>query len=502
MGKLAEWCAGQQPWAVDAMQRAATSTAITTEDVDALVNRIALAHGLTIAGTHTCQAFDENSVITLASQPDDVILQSVGPLHGLDRLAHGQTLKFAIDGVTVIFGENGSGKSGYTRALRQLCSARKEPDLQSDVFSDSAEPSKSITYTYKQGPNEPVSATWTEGDAKPNQLSGITLLDTDNLRVYVESKNEILYLPPEVACVGRLAELYQAASSQYRNWIDQNIRQYGTAFGTHYQQGTTAAQLSARLQITTPEANLPTEEELRSAALWTPELDDELARLTSQLVQGPAAVASRYDRIVAASTEVVENLERNFPRLADTLIELDVAVMQDRDEKRRIADTLRADQIGSQPISATGSDTWKSLFHWARLFAAEAGVRQPGDPFAAGDPCPLCQQTLSEDAATRLAAFDAYIEGRATQEANAASQAIQARLAALRELTFKTETELAVLLGETAVHNPEAALLVQQILAFTRHCKHDAINAFCKSRMGKFNPFRRYQLPRLRASVA
>ncbi|WP_066481198.1 MULTISPECIES: AAA family ATPase [unclassified Sphingomonas] len=467
MGKLADWCAGQQPWAIDAMQRAATSTTVTTENVDALVNRVALAHGLRVEGTHPCQSFDENTVVALAKSPDDVILHSIGPLQGLDRLVPGQILKFAIDGVTVIFGENGSGKSGYTRALRQLCGARKEPELQNDVFANGAEPTKSITYTYQQGANEPVSATWTEGEAKPHPLGGITLLDADNLRVYVESKNEILYLPPEVACVGRLADLYQAACAQYRSWIDANVRQYGASFGAHYQQGTTAAQLSARLQIATPEANLPTEEELRAAAVWTPELEAELERLGAQLVQGPAAVASRYDRIAAACTTAADDLGRSVPRLVDLVTDLDEVALRTCEEKKRIADTLRAEQIGSQPITATGSDPWKALFQLARQFAAEAGVRQAGEPFVAGDPCPLCQQSLSDDAAKRLAAFDAYIEGRATQEADAAYEAIQRRVATLRDLTFKTEAELAALLGETAAHGPEAALLGQQAVAFS-----------------------------------
>lgn len=467
MGKLADWCAEQPPWAVDAMQRAATSSTLTRENVNALVNRIALAYGLTVEGTHPCQTFDENTVLPLANSPDNVVLQSVGPLQGLDRLVPGQILKFAVDGVTVIFGENGSGKSGYTRALRQLCSARKDPDLQGDVFASGAEPIKSITYSYQQGTNEPVSATWTDGEAKPNPLAGITLLDSDNLRVYVESKNEILYLPSEVACVGRLADLYQAASAQYRSGIDANTRQYGATFGAHYQQGTTASHLSARLQITTPEANLPTEEELRAGAVWTPELEAELGRLGEQLLQGPAAVAGRYDRIAAACNTMVEDLSRSAPRLADLVTDLDAVALQTREEKRRIADTLRAEQIGSQPIAATGSDSWKSLFMWARQFAADSGLRQAGEPFVAGDPCPLCQQNLSDDAAKRLAAFDAYVEGRAAQEANAADEAIQRRLAALRDLTFKTEAEITALLGETAAHGPDAALLVQQAVALS-----------------------------------
>lgn len=466
MGKLAEWCSEQPPWAVDAMQRAATTTELTAENLDAIVNRVALAHGLAVSGDHPCQTFDESTVVSVANTPDDVILRSVGPVQGLDRLVSDQTLQFAIDGLTVVFGENGAGKSGYTRALRQLCSARRDAELQGDVFATGAEKEKSIEYRYQQGNADPVSSIWKEGDAKPAILSGITLLDTENLRVYVENKNEILYLPPEVACVGRLAELYQSAAARFRGWITDNENRYSAQFGIHLQQGTTAQQIASRLQLSAPEGNLPSVEEIRSAAVWTPELEDELRRLNEQLLQGPAASAKRFDRISAACVSAAQEIARVLPQLSDTLCDQDAKLLENREQKRLIAEALRAEQIGSQPIASTGSDVWKSLFQMARQFAAEAGIKQTGESFEAGDPCPLCQQDLSEQAATRLAAFDTFMEGRAAQELNAAEIAVRNRLASLQGLVFKSDADLAALLGETAALDPERAALVARTVEF------------------------------------
>src|ERR1700730_9769577 len=44
------------------------------------------------------------------------ILGSIGPLKNIDRLAADQPpLQFAVEGITLIYGANGSGKSGYCR---------------------------------------------------------------------------------------------------------------------------------------------------------------------------------------------------------------------------------------------------------------------------------------------------------------------------------------------------------------------------------------------------
>lgn len=468
MGKLSEWCVGQPAWAVDAMQRAATSAHINDENIEALVSRVALAHDLSVAGDHPCQAFSEDALVLSATQPDDVILQSVGPMQGLDRLAAEQTLKFGLNGLTVVFGDNGSGKSGYTRALRSLCSARVDAALQGDVFSEATDPTKTITYSYKKGDEQPTTATWTEGDPKPDILSAITLLDTDNLRVYIESKSEILYLPPEADCVGRLAELYQAAATRYRGWIDASTTRCTPPYGGSYRPTTSAGRLVARLQVDTTQNNLPSEQDIRQVGVWSPEAEAELAQLGAELVQGPAAIAGRCERVAAACAAAAAAFEAVVPTLTAPITDLDTALIITKQEKQRVAATLVAEQIGAQPIGATGNDAWRELYRAARAFAAEAGVRSADQPFNVGDPCPVCQQAIGDEAAKRLAAFDAFMEGKATGEAQTAATAAMRRISLLRDLGFKADDDLRLLLQETATLSPEAKALVIDVMTFNQ----------------------------------
>jgi hypothetical protein len=347
VGKLTDWCAGQPAWAVDAMQRAASCSQDVDAEVNALVCRIGLAHGLAIDGENLCQPFTEESVVAVGNSPDDVVLHSVGPLRGLDRLAGDQVLKFALDGITIVFGDNGSGKSGYTRALRQLTCVREDAPLEGDVFATGSAPSKSIAYTYRVGEADAVTATWREGQSKPAVLEGVTLLDTDNLRVYVNGKSNILYMPPEPACVGRLADLYQAASARYRGWIDDASRRCAGEFGGHYAQGTTAAALVSRLQAGTPEANLPNEQALRDAATWSPDNEAELASLQAELVRGAAATAALCDRIATSCLTVATAVEATATPLSDNAAAGDGTLVEVRQRTRRVADALAAERIGS-----------------------------------------------------------------------------------------------------------------------------------------------------------
>jgi len=466
MGRLSEWCSKQPAWAVDAMHRAAMTATLSPENVMAVVARVLAANGLPSDDEYPCVPFAETSIVAAVDVPDDVILRSIGPLQGLDRLAHDQTLHFAHSGITIVFGDNGSGKSGYTRALRKLCNARIDAVLQGDVFADGPEAPKAIGYSYYQGDGAQVTETWTDGLAKPPALRGLTLLDSDNLRIYVDGRNEILYLPPEVACVGRLADLYRAAGTHFRSLIDTAAVRCGAPFGGHYQPGTTAAALIALLQIGTSRADLPTEEQLRAAAQWSDESETELAQATARLVQGPAAVAARCERIAAACDTAAADLERNTAPLDHLVVGLDWPMIIAKTETKRVVDTLAAEQLGGQPLSATGSPAWRSLYLTARRFAAETYLRRPTDAFEAGDPCPLCQQPLEEDAVRRLAVFDALIAGQANQEARVAAETSARRLAALQALVLKPDAELRTLLAEAAAEGPAAAALVQETIAY------------------------------------
>ena len=54
--------------------------------------------------------------------------------HGVNALAPNQTLSFGPN-VTVVYGQNTAGKSGYTRILKRACRSRFTEEILGDVLS-------------------------------------------------------------------------------------------------------------------------------------------------------------------------------------------------------------------------------------------------------------------------------------------------------------------------------------------------------------------------------
>lgn len=456
LGKLQEWVAGQDAWIADALHRAAIAGVATAEDADAIATRVQAANGISSAGEPECMVFEEGCVAAVGKAVETPLLCSIGPLNHVDRLATGQELKFALDGLTIVFGENGSGKSGYARAARRLCTSRVPIVLQGDVFAAMTGGPAQVTFSTKTGDAEPVSHNWAEGSELPDACVQMTFLDTANARLYVEDKAEILFLPPEVRCLTVMGQLYGLAAERCQIAADRLTAAHGGAIPVQLAPSTLAGALVGLLTTSTTLAKLPTADQLRAAASWDDVAAVQLSEVRRQLVSGPAPQARTLRRLGNAVKAVTDRLIATIVPLGRPAIMRDADLLQSLGQARIAADAFAAEQVGRFPIAVTGSETWQTLFQFARRFAAEANIVPDDGAFAVGDPCMLCQRPLDEAASERMNAFDAFIAGEAAAAVEVAKKAVAARVTELGRLEIDTDEQVRQALAEFCDHDDES----------------------------------------------
>lgn len=447
MGTLQDWLAGKPAWVGDALHRAAIAGEATTDDAREIALRVQAGHGILSAGQPACVPFDTVALTSADATTKVPLLGSIGPLDNVDRLLAGQQLKFGLRGLTVVYGENGSGKSGYARAARRLCTARVPIVLQSNVFSTELS-APSVTFTLKTGDADPVSHTWTEGAQLPDACQHISFLDTANAAAYIEDKTEILFLPPEVQVLTILGQLYVLAAQNCQAEVDRLTTEHGTPLGIQFTPTTTAGSLVGLLTTTTTLPRLPTEEQLKAAAQWDSEAAARLAELRLQLAQGPAAQAQALRRLAKTMQEVADSATNPLKALDPSQVEQDATILRRLEQARSAAETFASQRAGEFPIPTTGGETWRELFLLARRFAAEVDVVQDDGAFADGDLCVLCQQPLDSLAANRMNAFDDFITDATADALTAARQKRDDRVQQLRDLTILTAGHISQALSE------------------------------------------------------
>lgn len=435
MSSLKAWLNGKRPWVSDALQRAALSGEATVEIAHEIALRVQADNGIASAGRLECLSFDIAAIKHTLTPEKVPLLGSIGPLNNVDRLLPNQQLKFGLSGVTIIYGENGSGKSGYARAARRLCTSRVPVVLQTNVFTQE-DHSPSVTFTLKTGEEDPVTYTWIEGTELPNTCQHMSFLDTANAATYIEDKTEILFLPPEVQVITILAQLYTLAGKQCQSEVERLNKEHSIPLPAQFTATTTAGQLVEKLNAKTPLLELPTIEQLEEAAQWNSNSETELYELRQQHAIGPGAQAITLKRLAKTMKDVADKATEPLVELDQVHVQNDIAIHSKFRQAQVAAETFAREKASNFPISLTGEPTWKKLFLIARQFAAEADL-VPGDAaFAEGDLCVLCQQPLDLSAAQRMNEFDIFISNEIAKAETDAKKILDDRIQRLSDLNI------------------------------------------------------------------
>ena len=114
---LLEWSRNKPAWLRDALRRLMVGGELSAQDMDELEAVCLEAKGGASPLTH------EHIVPQrLANKP--VVITGLRDLVGVNALASDQALTFHAGGLTIVYGNNGSGKSGFVRVLKNACRSR------------------------------------------------------------------------------------------------------------------------------------------------------------------------------------------------------------------------------------------------------------------------------------------------------------------------------------------------------------------------------------------
>lgn len=422
---LIDWAADQSPWIRDCLRRIAVATdhLISEEDLAAIIENVR-SISASAGAPRQFIPIDELHIGVGAGDKRRTILAQIGPVQGIDRLASGQRLRMAPEGITLIYGENGSGKSGYTRIAKKLCRSLSVDELRGNAFAPAASDPMRVEVRYRIGADEVSTFEWDPATRPPSVLHQISVFDSHNARLYVSGENKIAYLPRELAILEHHGALCQSMSAIFRSEGAALAARVKVPLPAGYTAGT---EVSAVLgSLNSKNSMLPTDDDLRRLAELSAEDVTELAILERELASDPVTLAATRRRAVALLTRVLEVLAKLTSDLSDAVgasLYQARRELNDASSAERLAATTR---FADEPLADVGGTAWRVLFEAARAFAISQSDTPPERiPDAIGNLCLLCQEPLSPSGSARLKRFNDFVEGEISRRANRARDALR-----------------------------------------------------------------------------
>ena len=356
-------------------------------------------------------------------------LKSLGPVSNIDKLASNQdAFEFAYpNGVTVIFGHNGSGKSGYARILKNLCHSRGEvKSIIGDATSNNANNPWQVNLTYATKPvnrdEDRTTLQWkkdeaskAKSDSEYTPLTRIAFFDRDVENVYVDGERDLFYYPFELHLYSELVKIADGINKKIKTKtieLDKPLQ-----ILQELTEGTNAYNIISQL------ANAPItvqgREALESIYNWTDNEQQELNKLNHKKMRTP----ENQKASVKSAEKISNTLENNFEKLSASNLKQFLYSYQQYQAKKNLAEAGVKGLAKGMPIEdSIGSETWQEMFNAARKFAADIYDEEIEIPIANGDYCVLCQQDLHDNARDRLKKFDKFMDGELQNQANIAKE--------------------------------------------------------------------------------
>jgi energy-coupling factor transporter ATP-binding protein EcfA2 len=417
MHQLAEWSSSAPLpiWQQDALRRLYESCPLSSDDEASVFSILKHSHAMIKEGEtpDVATPLSPSNLPAVACSPTSVTLHSIRNLNHVNALSSDQTLSFKENGVTIIFGNNGSGKSGYTRLLKLACRARSAEDILHNVYDTRPRDNASATIRYRVNGVEQPAFEWRSGNESHKDLSTISVFDSKCAPIHVDERNEAAYIPHPLRLLKELSDLCR----KFKLLLQAELNVLHSAIPVGMRRLKCSQDTSAGKYLHTLNADSSIDELNHLGSLNKEDM--ERIRVIQQTLSSDPIQLANQREAAGHRLQILIQRTRKIAELASDEKISEFQKLLTIANAASAAATIAANRaFNDQVVLGVGSDAWKRLWEAAREFSLHHAYISKSFPVTKDAHCVLCQQPLDEDAAKRLVDFESFVQDK-TQESSA-----------------------------------------------------------------------------------
>ncbi|MBK8464967.1 MAG: AAA family ATPase [Chloracidobacterium sp.] len=360
-------------------------------------------------------------------------LTSLSKVTGVNRLAKDQTISFSPN-ITVIYGENGTGKTGYGRILKALgisydaCNTIHPNIYESDDL-------QSAEIKFQVDGNDSL-FTW-DGSNSDSDLQNISVFNTNCVEISLSDRTLIVFpmgfhlfnlISTELGELDRLRALEIAKHSSTLGWVGSLT------------PGTPQHHFAVNLSSFSSEVNLSTvsgfgPDQVKELGKKEKELTD----LNRPLLEHEIAQSKRCERELDEMFTKIKQIQSDLTLVNwESVLEIDGKLVG-LEKKARLG---IKDAAASKGIALYESTEFRQFINSAEAYIRLLGKAEYPNS-KPGDICVYCQQTLGEEAKKLLADYRALL-----------NDSTQGEIARLNESRRNIITKVENINPDNTLHQP------------------------------------------------
>ena len=371
-----------------------------------------------------------NLTLPPVTQDEPVRMIAVRKLANVNRLAPGQELTFEPNGLTVVYGHNGSGKSGYARVISSMVGARHQKKILSDVF-DNEPRTPSGEIVFEVGDKE---RTVILGQSPDPELKRIAFYDEYCGNSYLTTDAEISYRPSAVKLLEDLAVVCTGVSQVIKAWTQEKSQP--TPLPRVDPQGSAGEFLRGLSASTSDDA---VEAAIQCPADAAEQLEKQKIIVARLRASNPNHEKAQLLKISEELTTIADHLETLDTKVGMQAAQQLADLVANAELAQEMANLVSRRTLANEPLSEVGSSVWKVLWSAAEAYSKVAYPDHPFPYTSDGAVCVLCQQRIDAEAADRLESFQRFVMDTTVEEAKDAQSQVDKFRDGLRGLIERPE---------------------------------------------------------------
>ncbi|MBK8075065.1 MAG: AAA family ATPase [Kineosporiaceae bacterium] len=328
---------------------------------------------------------------------------------GVNALVPGMTVE-PHAGLTILFGENGTGKTGYSRIFKALANSRTADVILGDVTTQTESP-QSAHIEYTLGSEKHVFE-W-KGEHGKAPFTRMSIFDSPSVTFHVDDDLDYVYVPAALALFNHAIAGIKLVQSS----IDASVAELKSGTSTLLSRFPRDSSVYTLVETLGASTDL---EALRAKIDADPKVDERIEALRMAVAALEANTLENQISLYQRSERVLKQAQA----AATTLSLLESAkyggLLRRRADLRKDYETFRVELFRAADLPAEPDATWEAFVSSGEGYRNHLSELGKHD----ADRCLYCRQTLSEEAMGLIGKYGEYLADKISSDISSATTQI------------------------------------------------------------------------------